>query len=101
MTQYSYIPDEKALEVGDSINTSVAQIALQKVKVFKEEYLEMSPSLFESQENRNGLSHTGEFGRFREKLVQNLLQQFLPARGFVAQIRLGQRRTCGSGSLNG
>jgi len=80
VTQYSYIPDEKALEVGDSINTSVAQIALQKVKVFKEEYLEMSPSLFESQENRNGLSHTGEFGRFREKLVQNLLQQFLPAR---------------------
>ncbi|WP_425252132.1 DUF6602 domain-containing protein [Janthinobacterium sp. NFX145] len=75
----------------------MAQIARYKAKVFKDEYLDISLSLFESQTNRNKLSHAGEFGRFREKLLQNYLKQFLPARlsvaeGFLVPL-LGQRST--------
>lgn len=97
MSQYSYYQENTPFNEGDSINSSVAQIALYKAKVFKDEYLDISPSLFESQKNRNGISHTGEFGRYREKLVQSYLQQCLPARlsvgdGFLVPF-LGERST--------
>lgn len=80
MTEYSYYRDGQQLEPGDAVNSSLAQIALYKAKGFKEDYLKLSPSIFESGENKNKLSHAGEFGRFREKLLQNFLTQFLPAR---------------------
>ena len=80
MTQYSYLQPGQTLGLGDSVISSVAQIALSSAKHFKEDYLELSRSIFESRDVKNELSHAGEFGRFREKLLQSLLQQFLPNR---------------------
>jgi len=79
--------------------SSVAHLALNAAKSFKNDYLELSRLLFESQEARNGLHHAGEFGRFRERLLQSLLVNFLPARlgvgdGFVVEAQGGKSTQC-------
>lgn len=72
----------------DSSISSVARLTLNAAKSFKEDYIDLSRALFEREDVRNGLHHAGEFGRFRERLLQTFLSQFLPSRlcvgdGFV------------------
>lgn len=66
----------------------IEMLALTASSKFRDDYVELSRSIFHSEEARNKLYHSGEFGRYREQLVRGLLASFLPARlsigdGFV------------------
>jgi len=80
MSEFSTLKNGQMLGPDDAIISSVAQVALNSARRFKDDYLQLSRSMFESRDVKNGLSHAGEFGRFREKLLQSFLKQFLPAR---------------------
>jgi len=55
---------------------NIAKILERKCINFKENYLELSRHLFTN--SQNSLSHPGEFGIYREKLVQELIKYFCP-----------------------
>lgn len=70
----------------------VAQLALSASSKFKEDYVELSRSLFHNTDANNRLHHAGEFGRYREQLLKSFLGAFLPNRlaigdGFIATPR--------------
>lgn len=80
MTEFSMLQEGQILEPGDAVISSIAQNSLNSARNFKQEYLQLSRTMFESKEAKNGLSHAEEFGRFRERLLQSFLKQFLPGR---------------------
>jgi len=68
--------------------SQLARLALSAASKFKQDYVELSRELFHSEAAQNGLHHAGEFGRYREQLLQHFLSAFLPHRlavgdGFV------------------
>lgn len=80
MNEFSTVRSGQSPEPSDAIISSIAQIALSSARNFKHDYLQLSRSMFESRDAKNGLSHAGEFGRFRERLLQSFLKPFLPSR---------------------
>lgn len=72
-------PTQSAIEI----------LALSKASKFRADYVNLSRSIFGTEEVKNGLVHAGEFGRYREQLVRDLLTAYLPGRiglgdGFLA-----------------
>lgn len=68
--------------------SQLARLALSAASKFKQDYVQLSRELFHSEAAQNGLHHAGEFGRYREQLLQHFLSAFLPHRlavgdGFV------------------
>jgi hypothetical protein len=56
--------------------TIISKILSEECKIFYENYVGLSRNIFERENNT--LIHAGEFGRYREKLVHNLLSKFSP-----------------------
>lgn len=64
-------------------------LALSKSTKFKQDYLSLSKSLFKTTDVKNGLIHAAEFGRYRETLLREFLEAYVPGRagfseGFIA-----------------
>jgi len=72
-----------------TIHAPIEMLALSKSTKFKQDYLSLSKSLFQTTDVKNGLIHAAEFGRYRETLLREFLEAYIPGRagfseGFIA-----------------
>lgn len=72
-----------------TIHSPIEMLALSKSTKFKQDYLSLSKSLFNTTDVKNGLIHPAEFGRYRETLLREFLEAYIPGRagfsdGFIA-----------------
>lgn len=75
--------------MSNPTQSPIETLALSKASKFRTDYVNLSRSIFGTEEVKNGLVHAGEFGRYREQLVRDLLTSYLPGRiglgdGFLA-----------------
>lgn len=61
-------------------NAIFTQLLKEKISTFSRSYTTLSKGLFYSSDNRNHLTHPGEFGMYRESLVKEFIQLFIPER---------------------
>ena len=67
----------------------MSEIIEAKIRKFSYDYLNLSRSIFTGSDDE--VTHPGEFGRFRERLIQNILSDFIPldfriSDGFIANV---------------
>mgnify|MGYP006954416678 CR=1 FL=1 len=67
----------------------MSDIIEAKIRKFTNDYMNLSWSIFTGPDDK--LTHPGEFGRFRERLIQTVLSDFIPldyriADGFIANV---------------
>ena len=69
-------------------NDTVDILIKERIDIFRSAFAEHAKALFRDEDKRNKLRHPGEFGTYREGIVRDFLQSFLPQRlaidtGFV------------------
>ncbi len=61
-----------------TMNTIFDKLVKSKIDQFEDEYVNLSRQIFVDKEGK--LIHPGEFGTYREKIIKNFLEPFLPSR---------------------
>lgn len=61
-------------------NARFTLLLKKKIKSFVDSYEELSRQLFSDPSKNTNISHTGEFGAYREALVKDFLRMFVPER---------------------
>ena len=79
------------------MNTIFQELIYSKIERFLFEYKNLSRSIFLNEDG--SLAHPGEFGMYRERIVSDLLQPFLPNRlavgtGFIITHQNGKSTQC-------
>ena len=69
-------------------NDTIDALIEERIDIFRSAFSQRAKVLFRDDEKRNNLRHPGEFGTYREGIVRDFLQPFLPQRlaidtGFV------------------
>ena len=69
-------------------NKIIDELIEERIDVFRSAFVQRAKVLFRDDSKQNRLSHPGEFGTYREAIVRDFLQSFLPQRlaidtGFV------------------
>ena len=69
-------------------NDTIDALIEERIDIFRSAFAQRAKVLFHDETKQNKLRHTGEFGTYREGIVRDFLQSFLPQRlaidtGFV------------------
>ena len=59
-------------------NDTVDTLIKERIDIFRSAFAEHAKTLFHDEGKRNKLRHSGEFGTYREGIVRDFLQSFLP-----------------------
>ena len=61
-------------------NDTIDTLIKERIDIFRSAFAEHAKALFHDEDKRNKLRHPGEFGTYREGIVRDFLQSFLPQR---------------------
>ena len=61
-------------------NNTIDQLIEERIDIFRSAFTLRAKALFHDDDKHNNLRHPGEFGIYREAIVRDFLQSFLPQR---------------------
>ena len=61
-------------------NDTIDTLIKERIDIFRSAFAEHAKALFHDEDKHNKLRHPGEFGTYREGIVRDFLQSFLPQR---------------------